>query len=114
MSQSINKTIVDRNPGSKTIVLSVNKIASDFIIKQLINRFFFFVYISADGMTYSFGLFHDEFCNYFKESKAYTAWIVSLLVGVTLCSGKQKINLIILFTKKITIFYFRTNLIIIC
>lgn len=88
MSQSINKTIVDRNPGSKTIILSVKNCVRYLINNLLINSFF--VYISADGMTYSFGLFHDEFCNYFQESKAYTAWIVSLLVGVTLCSGNQK------------------------
>lgn len=39
-------------------------------------------------MTYSFGIFYDEFLDYFKEGKGYTAWIASILVGVTLCSGK--------------------------
>jgi MFS transporter, MCT family, solute carrier family 16 (monocarboxylic acid transporters), member 14 len=38
-------------------------------------------------MTYSFGLFYVEFLEYFKEGKGYTAWIASILVGVTLCSG---------------------------
>jgi MCP family monocarboxylic acid transporter-like MFS transporter 14 len=42
----------------------------------------------ADGVTYSFGVFYDEFLNYFEEGKAATAWILSILVGVTLCSGK--------------------------
>ncbi|XP_055548374.1 monocarboxylate transporter 5 isoform X2 [Wyeomyia smithii] len=38
-------------------------------------------------MTYSFGIFYVEFLDYFKEGKGYTAWIASILVGVTLCSG---------------------------
>ncbi|KAL5280247.1 Mct1 family protein [Megaselia abdita] len=47
----------------------------------------FMIHIITDGMTYSFGMFYLEFLDYFKEGKGYTAWIVSLLVGVTLCSG---------------------------
>lgn len=38
-------------------------------------------------MTYSFGLFYNEFLNYFNEGKGYTAWIVSIMVGVTFASG---------------------------
>lgn len=38
-------------------------------------------------MTYSFGIFYVEFLDYFNEGKGYTAWIISILVGVTLCSG---------------------------
>lgn len=38
-------------------------------------------------MTYSFGIFYKEFLNEFKEGAGYTAWIMSLLAGVTLCSG---------------------------
>lgn len=45
--------------------------------------------ISADGMTYSFGLFYNEFLNYFDEGKGYTAWICSIMVGVTFASGKS-------------------------
>lgn len=45
-------------------------------------------FFTADGMTYSFGMFYVEFLDYFNEGKGYTAWIVSLLVGVTLCSGE--------------------------
>lgn len=41
-------------------------------------------------MTYSFGLFYDEFITYFNEGKGYTAWIVSIMVGVTFASGKPK------------------------
>lgn len=49
---------------------------------------FLFFSIAADGMTYSFGIFYVEFLDYFKEGKGYTAWIASILVGVTLCSGE--------------------------
>lgn len=38
-------------------------------------------------MTYSFGLFYNEFVEEFQESRAKTAWIISMLTGVTLCSG---------------------------
>ncbi|XP_059613461.1 monocarboxylate transporter 12 [Phlebotomus argentipes] len=47
----------------------------------------FAIHIVTDGMTYSFGMFYVEFLTYFGEDKSYTAWIVSILVGVTLCSG---------------------------
>lgn len=40
-------------------------------------------------MTYSFGLFYNEFLNYFNEGKGYTAWIASIMVGVTFASGKS-------------------------
>lgn len=46
-------------------------------------------FILADGMTYSFGIFYVEFLEYFNEGKGYTAWILSILVGVTLCSGMK-------------------------
>ncbi|XP_049880242.1 monocarboxylate transporter 12-B [Pectinophora gossypiella] len=47
----------------------------------------FMIHIVTDGMTYSFGVFYAEFLNYFEEGKGKTAWIVSILVGVTLSSG---------------------------
>uniref|UniRef100_U5EMP4 Putative monocarboxylate transporter 1 n=1 Tax=Corethrella appendiculata TaxID=1370023 RepID=U5EMP4_9DIPT len=47
----------------------------------------FAIHIVTDGMTYSFGIFYVEFLEYFKEGKGYTAWIASILVGTTLCSG---------------------------
>uniref|UniRef100_A0A1B0FGN1 Major facilitator superfamily (MFS) profile domain-containing protein n=1 Tax=Glossina morsitans morsitans TaxID=37546 RepID=A0A1B0FGN1_GLOMM len=47
----------------------------------------FMIHIITDGMTYSFGLFYNEFLNYFNEGKGYTAWIVSIMVGVTFASG---------------------------
>lgn len=45
------------------------------------------IHPTADGITYSYGIFYEEFLSYFNEGKGYTALIVSLLVGVTLCSG---------------------------
>ncbi|XP_065343615.1 monocarboxylate transporter 12-B [Cloeon dipterum] len=47
----------------------------------------FMIHIVADGVTYSFGLFIDEFIKYFGTGSGETAWIASILVGVTLCSG---------------------------
>ncbi|KAJ6637586.1 Monocarboxylate transporter 5 [Pseudolycoriella hygida] len=47
----------------------------------------FMVHVITDGLTYSFGIFYNEFLSYFNEGRGYTAWIASLLVGITLCSG---------------------------
>lgn len=54
----------------------------------------FCIHIVTDGMTYSFGIFYVEFLDYFKEGKGYTAWIASILVGVTLCSGPVSSSLV--------------------
>lgn len=47
-----------------------------------------YIFVAADGVTYSFGVFYLELLYYFEEGKGATAWIASILVGVTLCSGK--------------------------
>ncbi|KAH8294437.1 hypothetical protein KR018_003723 [Drosophila ironensis] len=47
----------------------------------------FMIHIVTDGMTYSFGIFHNEFVTYFNEGNGYTAWIASIMVGVTFSSG---------------------------
>ncbi|CAG5097051.1 Similar to SLC16A14: Monocarboxylate transporter 14 (Homo sapiens) [Cotesia congregata] len=47
----------------------------------------FMIHVVTDGVTYSFGVFYIEFLYYFKEGKGETAWIASILVGITLCSG---------------------------
>ncbi|XP_016982413.1 monocarboxylate transporter 12 [Drosophila rhopaloa] len=47
----------------------------------------FMIHIVTDGMTYSFGIFYNEFLKYFNEGKGYTAWIASIMVGVTFSSG---------------------------
>ncbi|XP_017787533.1 PREDICTED: monocarboxylate transporter 13-like [Habropoda laboriosa] len=47
----------------------------------------FLIHVIADGVTYSFGVFYLELLHYFEEGKGATAWVASILVGVTLCSG---------------------------
>ncbi|XP_017886943.2 monocarboxylate transporter 12 isoform X2 [Ceratina calcarata] len=47
----------------------------------------FLIHVIADGVTYSFGVFYLELLYYFEGGKGATAWIASILVGVTLCSG---------------------------
>lgn len=47
----------------------------------------FMIHVITDGVTYCFGIFYDEFLDYFKEGKGITSWILSILVGITLCSG---------------------------
>ncbi|XP_076618891.1 monocarboxylate transporter 12-like isoform X2 [Colletes latitarsis] len=47
----------------------------------------FLIHVITDGVTYSFGVFYLEFLHYFQEGKGATAWVASILVGVTLCSG---------------------------
>jgi len=47
----------------------------------------FMIHIMADGFTYTLGIFYVYLLNYFDATKAEAAWIVSILVGVTLGSG---------------------------
>ncbi|XP_017034882.1 monocarboxylate transporter 5 [Drosophila kikkawai] len=47
----------------------------------------FMIHIVTDGMTYSFGIFYNEFVDYFNEGGGYTALIASIMVGVTFSSG---------------------------
>lgn len=54
----------------------------------------FSIHIVTDGITYSFGMFYLKFLDYFNEGKGYTAWIASILVGVTLCSGPISSSLV--------------------
>ncbi|XP_060518855.1 monocarboxylate transporter 12 [Cylas formicarius] len=54
----------------------------------------FMIHVITDGVTYSFGIFYYEFLEYFKEGKSLTSWILSILVGVTLCSGPISSSLV--------------------
>ena len=47
----------------------------------------FMVHIIADGCSFSFGVFYVELLDYFKESKAKTAWVGALFVSVPLIAG---------------------------
>lgn len=42
---------------------------------------------TADGVTYAWGVIHNELVDEFKEGEGPTSWIASILVGVTLCAG---------------------------
>ncbi|GAB1603166.1 monocarboxylate transporter 7-like isoform X2 [Argonauta hians] len=43
--------------------------------------------VIVDGVAYSFGVFLDEFVNYFNQSKSKTSLIGSVLAGTYLCAG---------------------------
>lgn len=47
----------------------------------------FCIHIITDGITYSFGVLFIQLLEEFKEGKGYTSWILSLMTGMTLCSG---------------------------
>ena len=48
----------------------------------------FMIHVIADGIVYSFGIFYSEFLHYFESGKGDTAWIASLMVGITFVSGE--------------------------
>ena len=48
----------------------------------------FMIHVIADGIVYSFGIFYMEFLHYYKGGKGETAWVGSLVPGVTLTVGK--------------------------
>lgn len=47
----------------------------------------FALHVIADGIVYSFGVFYIDFLDYFKGGKGETAWVGSLVPGVTLTVG---------------------------
>ncbi|XP_064638129.1 monocarboxylate transporter 12-B-like [Lineus longissimus] len=47
----------------------------------------FMIHVIADGIVYSFGIFYVEFLEYFESGKGDTAWIASLMVGITFVTG---------------------------
>ncbi|XP_055320717.1 monocarboxylate transporter 12-B-like [Sitodiplosis mosellana] len=47
----------------------------------------FFINFIAAGTLYSFGIIYTHFLDEFKESKAYTSWILSLLSGLSAVFG---------------------------
>ena len=48
----------------------------------------FMIHVIADGIVYSFGIFYMEFLDYYKGGKGETAWVGSLVPGVTLTVGR--------------------------
>lgn len=47
----------------------------------------FMLHVIADGIVYSFGVFYIEFLEEFGEGRGQTAWVGSLVPGVTLLVG---------------------------
>lgn len=47
----------------------------------------FFCNVIVDGIAYTFGVFLNEFVNYFQEGKGKVAWVGSLLSGMYLSAG---------------------------
>ncbi|KAJ8681148.1 hypothetical protein QAD02_016935 [Eretmocerus hayati] len=47
----------------------------------------FMIHVITDGVTYSYGLFHEEFKSYFNTTNQAASWVESFLYGVTYCSG---------------------------
>lgn len=48
----------------------------------------FLLLFIINGIFYSFGVFYMEFLTYFKGGHVETAWVISLVPGVTLLVGK--------------------------
>lgn len=43
----------------------------------------------VDGIAYTFGVFLEEFVNYYGENRGKVAWVGSLLSGMYLTAGKK-------------------------
>lgn len=52
----------------------------------------FIIHVIADGIVYSFGIFYIEFLHYYKGGKGETAWVGSLVPGVTLSVGEYGVR----------------------
>lgn len=73
---------------------------------------FFVLGVLEDGVRFSFGIFFVEFLSEFNRSKAATAWVGAIMMGVYNLSGKfslhqvkiySKISLCIFFSSIITL-----------
>lgn len=51
----------------------------------------FMIHVVADGVAYSFGVFLPTFLVYFDSPRSETAWLGSLMIGVTWGSGKSNV-----------------------
>ena len=43
----------------------------------------FMIHVIADGVTYTFGIFYVELVRYYAQGKGLTAWVPSIMTGVT-------------------------------
>lgn len=47
----------------------------------------FMIHVIADGVTYTFGIFYFELIRYFASGKGLTAWVPSIMTGMTFAVG---------------------------
>jgi hypothetical protein len=50
----------------------------------------FMVHVIADGMAYSFGIYVEDFVDYFECSRSEVGTLGSLMIGVTWGSGNSE------------------------
>jgi hypothetical protein len=48
----------------------------------------FMIHLIADGVTYTFGIFYFELLKHFASGKGLTAWIPSIMTGMTFAIGQ--------------------------
>ena len=49
----------------------------------------FMIHVIADGVTYTFGIFYFELIRYFASGKGLTAWVPSIMTGMTFAVGES-------------------------
>lgn len=55
----------------------------------------FMIHVVADGVMYTFGIFYFELVRYFASGKGLTAWVPSIMTGVTFAIGGCPVILMI-------------------
>jgi len=58
----------------------------------------FMIHVIADGIAYSFGVFVEDFVDYFECSKSEVGGLGSLMLGVTWGSGSDDFSFLLIFT----------------
>lgn len=48
----------------------------------------FMIHFLADGVTYTFGIFYNELVKAFDSGKGLTAWVPSIMTGMTYLIGE--------------------------
>ena len=54
----------------------------------------FMIHVIADGISYAFGVFVEDFADYFDCGRSEVGMLGSLMLGVTWCTGMQFLWLI--------------------
>lgn len=83
-------------PGGWAYAVITAAFSINFISELNINLFVIWMWITliaaniASGILYSIGIMYVSLMNEFNESKGYTSWILSVLVGVGSMTGIQQ------------------------